>query len=92
MSQAPLGSNAYLASNASEATLVDASSSVPGKQGISPRPDLPGSRLMRPGVQASPKLSLKSKLKNKLNGSQDPAQMRKREPTKSWEARAMALM
>lgn len=40
----------------------------------------------------APKLSLKAKLKNKLSGSQDPAQMHKRDPTKSWEARAMALM
>ncbi|KAK7420575.1 hypothetical protein QQZ08_010334 [Neonectria magnoliae] len=72
MSQAPLGSDAYLASNASDTTLVDASSSTPGKQGL----------------QEPPKSSLKSKLKAKLSMSQDPAQMSKREPTKSWEARA----
>ncbi|KAF7551270.1 hypothetical protein G7Z17_g5126 [Cylindrodendrum hubeiense] len=65
MSQSNLGSDAYMAGNASETTLV--------------------------ALAASPKLSLKNRLKNKLNGSVDPTQMHKRDPTKSWEARANVL-
>ncbi|KAH6897074.1 hypothetical protein B0T10DRAFT_556918 [Thelonectria olida] len=76
MSQSTLGSDAYMATNASDKTLVD--SSNPSHLGKVSTP--------------SPKLSLKEKIKRKLDGSVDPTQAHAREPTKNWEARAMALM